>query len=211
MAKKRSLRCIFCLGYRLSHEHVIPDWIRKIIPKKPHHGSRLRVTSSGPSNVPPNRRPRLQRSRDRQGHPISKKVRVVCETCNTGWLSALEGELKPRIKALVLGEESILTQWDQRRLATWAAKTAMTAEFIHPESAAIAFEEREYLRLHREPPIAFNIWMAHYDGSQHTTALHQSCGRRGHLLWRPNRRVSGGFRLATGVRRSGGTGYAKWS
>jgi hypothetical protein len=48
----------------------------------------------------------------------------------------------------------------------------MTAEFIHPKSAAITFEEREYLRLHREPAETFNVWAGHYGGLRYTTAFH---------------------------------------
>ena len=167
MARKPPLRCIFCRGSILTREHIIPDWIQEIIPKKPQHGHLFTTRSKAAAG-----RGRLKTSRLRQGHPISRKVRVVCVRCNNGWLSSLEDELKPQIKALVLGEAITLTPWDQRRLATWAAKTSMTAEFIHPKSAAITFEEREYLRLHREPVETFNVWAGHYGGSRHRTALH---------------------------------------
>lgn len=66
----------------------------------------------------------------------------------------------------------MLSHWDQRRLATWAAKTAMTAEFLDPKSAAITFDEREYLKLHREPPKAFFVWAGHYSGNRHSADLH---------------------------------------
>ena len=172
MAKKPQLRCIFCNGSALTREHVIPDWIREIIPKKPYHGHAFALNTTLPSRAPRARRLRHKSIRRHQGHPISRKVRAVCRRCNTGWLSNLENELKPQIKALVLGEALNLTPWDQRRLSTWAAKTSMTAEFIHPKTAAVTFEEREHLRLHREPPRAFNVWAGHYVGSRYTTDLH---------------------------------------
>jgi len=172
MASRPRIRCIFCQGFGLSREHIIPDWVQQIIPKKPTAGQNFTLRTTLPSDQPPGFRPRHTRSRVRQGHPISRKVKVVCKRCNTGWLSALEEELKLRLTSLVIGMPLTLTPWDQRRLATWAAKTAMTAEFLHPKSAAITFEEREYLRLHREPPKAFNVWAAHYNGSRYKTEMH---------------------------------------
>lgn len=173
MTKRPRIRCIFCLGHEnISREHVIPDWVRQIIPKKPHHGQYFILTQSVRSKLPPGLRPRHRSARVRQGHPISRKIKAVCKSCNTGWLSNLEEELKPRLRALILGEVLTLTPWDQRRLATWATKTAMTAEMLHPKSAAVTFREREYLRLHREPPKEFNVWVGHYGGSQYTTNLH---------------------------------------
>ncbi len=172
MTKRPRVRCIFCRGDQLTREHIIPDWIREIIPKKPYHGHAFALNASLTSRATRGRALRHKSVRRHQGHPISRKVRVVCRRCNIGWLSDLEDELKPQIKALVLGETVALTPWDQRRLATWAAKTSMTAEFIHPETAAVTFDEREYLRLHREPPRAFNVWAGHYEGSRYTTDLH---------------------------------------
>ncbi len=132
MTKRPRVRCIFCLGYEnISREHVVPDWVRQIIPKKPHHGQKFILTQSIQSNLPPRLRPRHQSARVRQGHPISRKVKAVCERCNTGWLSNLEDELKPQLRALILGEVLDLTPWDQRRLATSAADTV--PESVMPE------------------------------------------------------------------------------
>jgi hypothetical protein len=38
----------------------------------------------------------------------------------------------------------------------------MVAEHLHPSSAAISFELREQLRLHREPPKTFSVWVGFY-------------------------------------------------
>ncbi len=99
MATKQPKLCIFCHGATLTREHVIPDWIQEIIPKEDDH----RHLFTTFLKIPLVRRARLKTSHLRQGHPISRKVRVVCKRCNSGWLSILEDELKPRIKALVLG------------------------------------------------------------------------------------------------------------
>lgn len=172
MAKRLAHHCLFCHNTKLTREHVIPDWIQEIIPKTTDSKQKFTINQSLPSKEPPHRRPRHSHSRVLQGHPISRKIKAVCEHCNTGWMSVLEDELKQRLTALVLGEKLTLSCWDQRRVATWAVKTAMTAEFLDPDSAAIAFCEREYLKLHREPPKAFFVWAGHYDGMRHSADLH---------------------------------------
>lgn len=164
MTKNPRKRCIFCRGTTLTYEHIVPDWTREIIPRTPDHKHDLIRVKMNLA------RERTETSDLRQGHPLSKKVRVVCKNCNSGWLSKFEDELKPKIRPLILGEEAILTPWDQRRVATWAAKTTMTMEFAQPEATAITFEEREYLRLHREPKKTFNIWIGRYEGTRHTIA-----------------------------------------
>jgi hypothetical protein len=112
----------------------------------------------------------------RRGSPITRKVRVVCRTCNTGWLSDLEEELKPTLTKLIYGDSFSLSPWTQKRLATWAVKTAMTAEFLHPPTAAISFDLREHLRLHREPHPEFDVWIGCYRGSMMLLGMEHHSG-----------------------------------
>lgn len=88
----------------------------------------------------------------------------------------LEDELKPTLENLIPGNSFTLTEWAQRRLATWAAKTAMTAEFIEPDTAGISFEHREYLRLSRDPPRHFHIWAGHFIGDRHQSRIFHHSG-----------------------------------
>ena len=170
MPKKLVSRCIFCRNLPLTSEHVIANWMRQIIPRKSSDGRRFTHSTDLPSSIGHiNRR---TSSYIQRGHPGSKKVRCVCARCNNGWMAGLEGELKPTLKKVISGKDFVITEWEQRRLSTWAAKTSMTAEFIDPKSVAILFAEREYLRLHNEPPKHFDIWVGCYDGPRPTTALH---------------------------------------
>ena len=40
----------------------------------------------------------------RQGGAITKKLRVVCETCNNEWMSEIEDRVKPILAPLILGQ-----------------------------------------------------------------------------------------------------------
>ncbi|MGQ0677243.1 MAG: hypothetical protein ACT4N4_14325 [Rhodospirillales bacterium] len=88
----------------------------------------------------------------------------------------MEDELKPTLVNMISGIGLTLDLWRRRRLATWAAKTAMTAEFIDAKTAAIPFEYREHLRLAREPPRGFHVWAAHYIGGKYSTSIHHHAG-----------------------------------
>ena len=89
----------------------------------------------------------------------------------------LEDELKPTLRTLIFGEPVALTHWKQRRLASWAVKTAMIAEFIHPPTAAIPFEQREHLRLHREPHKEFDVWAGLYSDEGYLLGIEHHSGK----------------------------------
>ena len=110
---KKPDTCIFCRGTGLTNEHVIPDWVKQLIPRRKRAGNLFTLTDHAAH----------RRSRKvRQGSPTTRKVRFVCGTCNHGWLSGLEDELKSTLTELILGDPVTLTNWKQRRLDTWAVK-----------------------------------------------------------------------------------------
>ena len=166
-----SKSCIFCGNYKdITNEHIVPDWISQIIPKGPRDRRLFTLERSLEGGA------RLKSQRIFSGHPISKRVKVVCKRCNTGWMAELEQELKPTITKMILGEFLTLNSWAQRRLALWAVKTAMTAEYTDPKSVALTFAQREYLRLHREPPKDFDVWAALYLGKKHKAMMNHHSG-----------------------------------
>jgi len=52
----------------------------------------------------------------------------------------------------------------QRILATWAAKTVMTAEHVHPSKVVIHQAERGWLKENLTPPAGWNVWIGTYQG-----------------------------------------------
>jgi hypothetical protein len=143
MPRRPPGRCIFCGGFGLTKEHVLPDWLRSIFPRSPADTHTvgtvdwINLPTVGPIPLP-------GRSQ-RQGQAGSKKVKVVCKSCNTGWLSAMEEATKPILSALVQGTACALTITQQRALAIWITKTTMTAEFLVPKQITIKQAERENL------------------------------------------------------------------
>jgi hypothetical protein len=59
-----------------------------------------------------------------------------------------------------------LTVADQKLLATWIAKTTMTAEFIQPKQVAISQATRDRFYATPEPPAHWTIWIAFCSGTE---------------------------------------------
>lgn len=105
----------------------------------------------------------LQPSRH-QGQAGTRKVRVVCNCCNNGWMNELETKAKPILEALICGHPFSITPHEQSVMATWVTKTTMTAEFLKPRETAIPFIERNYIMSNLAPPPHWSVWIAPYVG-----------------------------------------------
>jgi hypothetical protein len=107
----------------------------------------------------------ITETRRGQGQVGTKKVRVVCRTCNGGWLSGLEADCQGVLDDLIAGYSRTLTVDDTRLLAKWVAKTTMTAEYIQRDQVAISQETRDRFYIDRTPPAHWSIWIAFYCGT----------------------------------------------
>ncbi len=155
-------RCIFCDGFGLSKEHVLPDWLRSIFPRLATDTHTFNAASW--LNLPTVGMVPLPSKKSGQGHSLSKKVRVVCEQCNTGWMHAMEDAVKPLLEDLVWGRPRTINVNEQRELAAWIAKTTMTAEFLMPSQVAIKKTERAAFKENLEPNKNWKIWIGLYQG-----------------------------------------------
>ena len=74
--------CLFCgnIG-RLTEEHVYGDWLQKLGFRGP--GVRELIEDAD-----------LENRILQEGNPFNKRLRIVCEDCNGGWMSALETAAK---------------------------------------------------------------------------------------------------------------------
>lgn len=98
----------------------------------------------------------------RQGHVGSKKVRVVCESCNNQWMSQLENRAKNGLPPLIAGQACRIAPGGQRLLATWAVKTTMTAEFTTDSTKNSTQEHRSWLMSNDCPPSNWFVWIANH-------------------------------------------------
>jgi hypothetical protein len=157
MSKLRK-RCIFCGGFGMSREHIWGDWLKHHVavnlPK--HSMGTLIVNAPGTRNV--------STVHIRAGDPLRSRVRVVCETCNNTWLSAIQEAAKPVLIPMFDGKTCVLGHEKLQRLATLISMATMTAEFLLHEKTQISVpqSDRGWLRQDHCPPPDWRIWVGHY-------------------------------------------------
>ncbi len=149
-------KCIFCGGGNLSKQHVIPDWIKGIIPRNATESTKHQ-----------NFKPRFQYVDDmlvvkpelevHNGHIGTRKIRNVCTRCNNGWMSKLEGEAKPLLTSLMLGQNVELDDNAQKTLSRWIVMTSIMVEFTDLQSIAIPPEDRVTLMKGQVPSEKWKI------------------------------------------------------
>jgi hypothetical protein len=161
--------CVFC-GYdgKLHAEHAWPAWIRDVLPDGAVKGySQQHRVAVGTREVTEITPPMRHKAADR-------KVKVVCQDCNGGWMSDLEVASKPVLVSMIRGEQT--EPVDQTLLSFWAAKTAMMLQFMYSEELhgiPVAHYQHVY-----ELVISLVGWMV--PGWEFTTAPDDP--------WRPARR-----------------------
>jgi len=162
-SRKAPGRCVFCKGTPLTKEHIWSDWLSKIIPGvESHTWSGFRQTRM-PGDGTVHNEPHFQ---TRQGAQIQRKIRNVCLSCNTGWMSELVKRTQPFVEAMVLGRAANLSPHDQTDLAAWIALAVIMAEFTHERTAGIPACDREWVRNNKVPPDSWNIFIGRYAGTE---------------------------------------------
>jgi hypothetical protein len=141
---------------------VFAEWLRELFPRTAETTHTLGVMEWAGS---PGQSPARELRKQKQGHSGTRKIRHVCLACNTGWLSInIEQISKPVLIPLLRGEATQINPAIQRILAIWAAKTVMTAEYIHPSKVVIHQAERTWLKENLIPPAGWNVWIGTYQG-----------------------------------------------
>jgi hypothetical protein len=162
-------RCIFCErqppDVKISREHIFGDWLREIFPRDAsttHTHGIIDWPVTGPADMAP-----TVTIGGGQGHSGTKKVKVVCATCNETWLSTkVEDAAKPILIPLIAGRAGDLSVATQRILATWAAKTVMTAEHVNKRPPVVLQSERTWLKENLSPPPGWFVSAMPYDGAE---------------------------------------------
>ena len=154
-------RCVFCGDPAKSIEDAIPRWLLK------HHrhlyGGGTVKRRWGALDDP-------LRVRVGEWDGLAITVRSVCAPCNNGWLSLLETEALTLLRPIMSGLAVTLHNSDQRTLAFWAVKTAITIQEanrslalpIPSEHVASVYQER--LAKPHTLPNHFTVWFARHKG-----------------------------------------------
>lgn len=154
--------CALCgsTNRKITNEHVFGAWIgTRIFTASPHWSivrtldpATLEHQTTSDIDIP------------RPLHDV--KVRVLCESCNTEWGSAVEAGVQPFFGALIRRVPGVLDVVGATALATWAMKVTIMRQFANPKGAqnlVPAIMGRE-LRFTGQPPSqGVSIWLATSD------------------------------------------------
>lgn len=151
---KPSNECIFCGGRPLSKEHVWDNWMKQYIPRD------LPTTETYSAIV--HQTHKESKAYSQPGDPHSRRLRVVCEPCNSGWMSRLQERAKPLLIPLIKGDSTTLDLETQHVVSAWAALAITVAEYHETDKVTITPDDRTHLMETNEAPSNWKIWIGHY-------------------------------------------------
>jgi hypothetical protein len=152
-------RCIFWEPSKphlpLDYEHTWGDWLKGVV-RDIANKHRMRHTQIG--------RPGTLTTTEvshRAGGPLGANAKIVCQGCNSGWMSEIQKTAKQFLTPLIRGQNSTLGLSAQRAIAAWCAMVTMTSEYLvrDPTAISITQAERDWLRDNRTPPADWKIWI----------------------------------------------------
>jgi hypothetical protein len=164
---------VFCGGRPVSAEDVYPKWVSRLL------GIEGPVTYLRGGQVV------------RHSDKVSVVAKVVCNTCNNGWMSDLEVRMQRTFASAVLGGRPEVDTEAQRLAATWAVKTALLRILARP-TAQRQYDPRASLRdLYErgEPHPDWRVWVARTDAEGKYIAWDRDVGLHGGV----GRRAEGAF------------------
>lgn len=167
---KHPKTCIFC-GNRgsISKEHFWPEWLAPHLAPA-HPNSHVTEFRSAEGKQPP----RLERRSERPGAVNTKKIRVVCATCNTGWMSALESKVKPVFLALLEGSNTTLSSQGAANVALWVTVKSIVGEHATESTALTTPADRLAVLKSQLIPDYFRIFVALHSLETQTAYYRQS-------------------------------------
>ncbi|HWY59007.1 MAG TPA: hypothetical protein VNZ03_31380 [Terriglobales bacterium] len=153
-------QCLFCSNLVNSAEHIWSDWILEDL--KLVTQIRIKIGKNPPAFTDD---PEL-------------KVKCVCETCNSQWMSNLETANQPIIHAMINDDPCWLSKKDQTKLTRWAMLKAMVIEAANRERKPFYDDqERQQIKTGSGIPIGTMVWLGRFS----TKSYHAG----GTDIWRP--------------------------
>lgn len=148
-------QCIFCSNPANSREHIWADWLKAYVPRTQiNHGQeRTWIHEDG----------RLTRSLEhRSGDPRSRKLKIVCASCNNNWMSRIQERAKPILIPLIRGEPCALDADAQRVISGWAALLVTIEEYTHRDWVSVPAVDRAWLKRSAIAPPNWLIWAGRF-------------------------------------------------
>jgi hypothetical protein len=151
--------CVFCGANHvpMSDEHVFGDWIHRLFGKDPNGEAEL-TNAQGVTQA-------------WSGRLFSDVLTIVCENeCNNRWMSVTENDVSALLGPMMLqGWTTGLPPRFQAKLAAWAVKTALVADYLHAGHGVVPEAEYDSFYRSKDPrdprrrlPLGGQmVWIAH--------------------------------------------------
>lgn len=149
-------KCVFCeVNNANSREHFYSGWMHDLLPlgtKGTSNGefieehSKIGVVSKYEKWVKP-------------GELFTKKMKVVCVTCNNGWMSQLDEAAKQLLTPIIKGEYVTLDAASLEILARWATLKAIVSEHDAGSTDMTPIEDRKAFMNGGAIPDYFHIYL----------------------------------------------------
>lgn len=146
--------CVFCGQREVTREHVLPRWLASVLT----------------AGLGEHRHEKGEVKRQWVAPLFSTTARIACRSCNTGWMSRLEGAAKPIVGALVQGKSVVLEPFMQTLVATWAFKTALCLDKTNIGRGNVLASEYRSLGMNRLPAQHCQVWLGRYDWVEESLA-----------------------------------------
>jgi hypothetical protein len=142
--------CVFCGGPANSREHLLPCWLRRLLPSG-DEAVHFRQIGGG-------------KRHEWNRKPFQEKSRIVCHDCNTGWMNDMEHDTAPILKPPITNQVCQFDRDEQHAVATWAVKTCLVLGTSQAGSAIAPGAHFAHVKAGHPPP---NVWVwigSHYRG-----------------------------------------------
>lgn len=123
MTKTAKRSCAYCGGFPLTKEHAWPSWLDQFdLNPESTEGSAFVVIDG------------REQFRGHRKTISGGLIKHFCKTCNTGWMSDIEGNAKPFLGPLIQGRGMPMSGLAQRAVATWLLNRCLVLGVTDEES-----------------------------------------------------------------------------
>lgn len=166
--------CIFCGNPGITGEHLWPEWASVVLNNDSNDQSRKRTEG----RITHTHKTQLvaHKITKRQGTIASKKVRVVCGNCNSGWMSSIESAAKELLLPMMQGYQIELTREQQGLIARWMTLKAIVAQHHQLGDGVTSKTDIDLFLKHGTIPSSIHIWIARCQSSFWRTGYVRQAG-----------------------------------
>lgn len=149
-------KCVFCeTNNANSREHFYSEWMHDLLPIGPQGTYTGEIIDEHPKTREVTRHDK----RVKPGELYTKKMKVVCGTCNNEWMSGIEEAVKPLLVPFIKGDAITLDADQLKLVAQWATLKTMVCEHDNRGTEVTPQTDRTAFMADGVIPAYFNIYL----------------------------------------------------